>query len=180
MTTTADAMPLSNTIQTGFEVSIQRTTAPNSARLSEADACRPGSLRRVLGIKLKRWRVPELIEPAGLLLSELVTNALIHGQGDVGIRVHLAEGRCVIAVRDGSSARPRLRRADAQEEGGRGLLLVDALAAEWGVSPDGTTTWCSLHVNEGPSTMPTPPALRDDAAGDATVSATLSAGSVAA
>jgi anti-sigma regulatory factor (Ser/Thr protein kinase) len=36
--------------------------------------------------------------------------------------------------------------ADADSESGRGLFLVASIADEWGVSPDGTTTWCTLTL----------------------------------
>ncbi|MFE7243038.1 ATP-binding protein [Streptomyces sp. NPDC057580] len=52
------------------------------------------------------------------------------------------------------------RCAGPNDENGHGLLLVEPLAETWGVSPDGTTTWCSLSLTEGPTTMEPAAALR--------------------
>jgi hypothetical protein len=51
-------------------------------------------------------------------------------------------------VDDGSEKRPRLSDVATDSETGRGLFLVDALADRWGVSADGTTTWCTLTLPE--------------------------------
>ncbi|MER5756906.1 ATP-binding protein [Streptomyces sp. NPDC002088] len=71
----------------------------------------------------------------------------------------------MIKVRDGCPDLPVLRHAGPDDEGGRGLLLVESLAETWGVSPDGTTTWCSLPLTKGPFDMQpaavTAPVLRE-------------------
>ncbi|OON81132.1 hypothetical protein B1H18_09195 [Streptomyces tsukubensis] len=127
---------------------MERRPGPGPGGISEADAAWPGRLRRIMRAGLTYWRQPAVIDSAELLLTELVTNALRHGPDhNIDVRVHLRSGRCVIAVTDGSSDRPELRDPGPTEEGGRGLLLVDALACAWGVSSDGTTTWCALPLN---------------------------------
>ena len=88
-----------------------------------------------------------------LLLSELVTNSVRHsGSGLPGQTVTvtvLREGGVVrVEVTDRSVATvPVLRAADSGAEGGRGLYLVDSLAARWGAQRDGdrTTTWFELQ-----------------------------------
>ncbi|WP_432043290.1 ATP-binding protein [Streptomyces cadmiisoli] len=135
-------------------MSIERRPDADSGDLSEADAAWPQRLRRIVRAGLTYWGRPDLIETAELLLTELATNALRHGSGpDIGVRVHLEDDRCVIEVNDGSPIRPELRHVSPTDEGGRGLLLVESLAAEWGVSPDGTTTWCTLPLTKGPEEM---------------------------
>ncbi|WNM47056.1 ATP-binding protein [Kitasatospora sp. CM 4170] len=68
-----------------------------------------------------------------LILSELVTNALVHGGGAPAVVLELRGGRLYITVSDASPV-PVVRRApDDARTGGRGLDLVDALADEWGV-----------------------------------------------
>jgi anti-sigma regulatory factor (Ser/Thr protein kinase) len=88
-----------------------------------------------------------------LLLSELVTNSVRHsGSGLPGQRVTvtvLSEGEVIrVEVTDRSGVTvPVLRPADSGAEGGRGLYLVDSLAARWGVerAGDRTTTWFELR-----------------------------------
>ncbi|MEV0038935.1 ATP-binding protein [Streptomyces sp. NPDC050804] len=86
------------------------------------------------------------------MLSELVTNALRYGGGDrVGVRLRLTGlGMLRVEVDDGSPVPARIRTARQGDEGGRGLLVVDGVVAErggdWGVSADGTTTWCSMPI----------------------------------
>ncbi|MET7382947.1 ATP-binding protein [Streptomyces sp. NPDC005526] len=147
-------------------MSIERRPDSGSGGLSEADAAWPRRLRRIVRAGLTNWGHPDLAETAELLLTELTTNALRHAGGpDIGIRVHLQGYHLVIKVNDGSPLRPALRCAGPDDENGRGLLLVESLSEAWGVSEDGTTTWCTLPLTEGLSdTHPaaaTAPVLRD-------------------
>jgi hypothetical protein len=140
-------------VRRALEVSIARHPYPDGDRLCGTDAARPRQLRRLVRASLIYWGHPQLIEVAELLLTELVTNALQHGRGDVGVRVYLKHKRCVIEVDDGSPLRPKLQHAGPADEGGRGLLLVESLAESWEVSEDGTTTKCALPLPEGPIKM---------------------------
>ncbi len=107
-----------------------------------------GHLRRVCRAQLRFWGLADLVDSAQLLVSELVTNALRHGDGQrVTCRLLLADDLVTIEVDDGCPG----RRADVcvagpEDENGRGMLIVAALAAKWGVGPDGTKTWCTLAV----------------------------------
>jgi anti-sigma regulatory factor (Ser/Thr protein kinase) len=92
-----------------------------------------------------------------LLLTELVTNAIQHGGGQVGVRVCLRGRRILIEVTDGGEALPVLRRLDLEGESGRGLLLVETLAESWGVSVDGAATWCAVSVPAGSDKSACPP-----------------------
>ena len=108
------------------------------------------TVRRDTDEYLRRIGVTGLVlDNALLVVSELVTNAIKHGQGQpVGLRIaHLADG-LHIAVSDGNPTPARLRAADVDDENGRGLLLVSAVSKAWGVSIDGTTTWCLLESTE--------------------------------
>ena len=80
---------------------------------------------------------------AALLDSEVATNALIHGTGEVRVRV-LADGPVVrVEITDASPRLPVQRDAGEDAEGGRGIALVDALATDLGTLPDepGKTVW---------------------------------------
>jgi anti-sigma regulatory factor (Ser/Thr protein kinase) len=81
-----------------------------------------------------------------LLVSEVATNALIHGAGQVRVRVLDRGPRLRVEVSDDSEAMPALRDVDPHAEGGRGLALVQALAAAWGADgrAGGKTVWFEL------------------------------------
>jgi hypothetical protein len=137
-----------------LELSIERHPDPDTDELSAADAIWPKRLRRIVRAALTYWRRPHLIDRAELLLCEMVTNALKHSTGpDIDVRLYIKDDRCVIEVNDGSPLRPKPRCANPNDENGRGLLIIDAVASEWGVSDDGTTTWCTLPLTEGPYDM---------------------------
>nr|WP_312897505.1 SpoIIE family protein phosphatase [Kitasatospora kifunensis] len=73
----------------------------------------------------------DLVDTTELLVSELVTNALRHGSGDIRLRL-LRDTTVVCEVWDDGYAQPRRRRAQETDEGGRGLQLVSLLAERWG------------------------------------------------
>ncbi|MGW1715296.1 ATP-binding protein [Streptomyces sp. NPDC002156] len=108
-------------------------------------------IRRITAAHLRLWDLPSLIEPATLVVSELVTNAIQHTDGaSVSLRVqqrHADELRVEVADGTPKSAEPRV--AGDDDESGRGLLIVAAVAREWGVSRGGEMTWCSLAIPRG-------------------------------
>ncbi|MEV6979038.1 ATP-binding protein [Kitasatospora sp. NPDC093806] len=89
-------------------------------------------------------------EVGELLLTELVTNAVHHARVPrdrlIKLRFLLADDRLRIEVHDASAIRPVLREPSSADECGRGLWLVDQLAAEWGADPRpdaiGKLVWC--------------------------------------
>jgi anti-sigma regulatory factor (Ser/Thr protein kinase) len=88
---------------------------------------------------LREWKLDDLADSAELVLSELMTNALRHARLPRGRLVETRYERmagCVrIEVHDAHEGIPRLREAADDDEGGRGLALVDALTEQrWGVS----------------------------------------------
>jgi anti-sigma regulatory factor (Ser/Thr protein kinase) len=97
-------------------------------------------------------------ETAMLLVSELVTNSVMHSRsGEPGgsVTIALCEGPAGILIQvcdDGGSSEPRVAAIAAGDAGdaehGYGLLLVDVLADRWGTisSPDGRVTWCRVSA----------------------------------
>jgi anti-sigma regulatory factor (Ser/Thr protein kinase) len=82
-----------------------------------------------------------------LLVSELATNALIHGDGDVGLHVVADAVRVRVEVSDASDVLPADRHRGALAEGGRGIGLLESLSDVWGVdrlSPQGKAVWFEL------------------------------------
>ncbi|MCI3273383.1 ATP-binding SpoIIE family protein phosphatase [Streptomyces cylindrosporus] len=114
------------------------------------------STRHYLRDVLKRWGSEALLDDLQLMLSEVVTNALIHAQSDVDIRMRRHAGGVRVEVQD-SSPQPPIptviianEAMNAEAESGRGLLIVDALATAWGSSPAGRgkTTWIEMALPE--------------------------------
>jgi serine phosphatase RsbU (regulator of sigma subunit)/anti-sigma regulatory factor (Ser/Thr protein kinase) len=91
---------------------------------------------------------PEVVERAVLLTSELVTNALLHGEPALHVEVLAVPDGVRVAVSDEHPDLPTPRYAEREDEHGRGLRLVEALASKWGVdarSP-GKTVWFELDL----------------------------------
>lgn len=86
---------------------------------------------------------PEMLEDLRLLVSEVVTNAIRHGetgQGPVRLRIVDDAGRVRVEVRDpGAGFFPPDIEPDPERPGGWGLWLVEQLADAWGISGDGGT-----------------------------------------
>lgn len=128
---------------------VSATTAPRFAVSFEPDVRRVPQMRRITAAFLRHHSLPALADTALLVVSELVTNAVLHGRGAIGLRMSPCHDGLRIEVSDGNPAPARPRRAAADDENGRGLLILDALAEDWGVSEDGTTTWCTLALSGG-------------------------------
>ena len=100
--------------------------------------------------QLLAWGLGELVDTTELLVSELVTNALRYGEGEIRIRL-LLDSTLVCEVWDGGLVQPRRRRARDTDEGGRGLQLVGLLSLGWGSrrTPHGKTVWFELRLPNG-------------------------------
>ena len=81
-----------------------------------------------------------------LLVSELCTNAVLHGTGALHLRVLAVPGWVRVEVQDGSDLIPAARAYSERASTGRGIALVEALAADWGVHhvPSGKLVWFEL------------------------------------
>jgi anti-sigma regulatory factor (Ser/Thr protein kinase) len=104
--------------------------------------------RAFLRKALTSWNCADSAEDALVLLSETLTNAVQHAQGPVGLHLHRTATDLTVEVSDRSPQLPQPRLAVEGEESGRGLVLVRALAASWGVRPtdEGKTTWFTLRL----------------------------------
>lgn len=109
-------------------------------------------VRQIIRGFLESWKLSSLSAEAELLGSELASNAIVHAGGDsFSFAIEVAGDELLIEIRDASCRPPALLEADPEAEGGRGVLLVAAMAKEWGTRVTGTgkTTWCSLAAGAG-------------------------------
>ncbi|MEV4193472.1 SpoIIE family protein phosphatase [Streptomyces toxytricini] len=111
------------------------------------DARSVGRARELARAKLPAWGLEGLLDTTELLVSELVTNALRYGEGDIRLRL-LLDRTLVCEVWDANLVQPRRRRARDTDEGGRGLQLVGLLSAGWGTrrTHRGKTVWFELPL----------------------------------
>ncbi|MFJ9185559.1 MULTISPECIES: ATP-binding protein [Streptomyces] len=108
-----------------------------------------------------------LAETLILLISELVTNAVVHTGCPAVLRMLFggtgasgAAGTVRVEVADASDRPPLQRHAEGDDTGGRGLELVDGLADRWGWLPEGAgkQIWCEVDRG-GPVRLPEPPSV---------------------
>jgi anti-sigma regulatory factor (Ser/Thr protein kinase) len=111
--------------------------------------------RHTAGAVLASWGLEDYVDVAGLLLSELVTNAIQHSGGAREfVLVYLVprSGLLHVEVHDHCSTVPVPRQAKINEENGRGCELLDALALEWGSSRrgdgSGNITYFDLQLDD--------------------------------
>lgn len=116
-------------------------------------AGRPASVpaaRRFAGMVLD-GQPADTVETVQVLVSELATNALMHGLSDFEVELAVEAGRVRVEVTDSGGGRPVVRRPKIEEAHGRGLQIVSVLADAWGVEPaaggSGKTVWCELAVD---------------------------------
>jgi anti-sigma regulatory factor (Ser/Thr protein kinase) len=110
------------------------------------DGASVGVARRASKRQCQVWGLPDLIDDCSLVVSELVTNALVHGRAPVTLHLRQDDGELVIGVHDAGAGRPGEAVADGDAEGGRGMTIVDALSERVGVTaqPPGKVVWASL------------------------------------
>ena len=96
--------------------------------------------------RLAEWRLEGLLDTALLLTSELVTNAVVHARSPVSVTIRRILDRLRVEVADVGGGALVLRNPSADATGGRGLQLMDALAASWGTSAfdAGKLVWFEL------------------------------------
>jgi signal transduction histidine kinase/DNA-binding response OmpR family regulator/serine phosphatase RsbU (regulator of sigma subunit) len=106
-------------------------------------------VRRFVGDVLNAWQLSQtLTDNVVLVVDELVTNAVLYGLPPIVVRLRLTGNELVAEVRDGDGTAPRRLRPTVEDEHGRGLQLVGALATRWGSRPtsDGKTVWCTFSI----------------------------------
>ena len=117
----------------------------------------PAQARRFAERHLIQHDLDYLIDDVGLVVSELVTNAVVHARTRIRVRLEELLFCVQLTVYDQSVDLPVPRlagRVSADEEGGRGLWIVDACSADWGTDlggEEGKGTWAMFAMRPKPS-----------------------------
>lgn len=122
------------------------------------DRFAPGVAREIVREFCEANHVTGDFATAQVIASELVTNAVVHAGTSIDFSVRLAGTELHVAVRDGDLRPARIVGVmEESAEGGRGLVLVDALARAWGSMSGsaGKTVWASVRVRVAPEGYPT-------------------------
>jgi DNA-binding NarL/FixJ family response regulator len=141
--TIADALAVADVLDAIAEVISARATATFDKDVSSA-----GKARRFMSETLREWDVDELLDAVNLLDSELVTNAVIHADSEPEVAVVLTPDALRVEVADQGGGVAVLKDAATFDTSGRGIALVDAMSARWGVEPrvdGGKTIWFELE-----------------------------------
>ena len=102
----------------------------------------PSAARRMVTGALREWSVPEpTVANIEIAVSELVSNAVEHGNGTIGLELRLAGTLLLLRVRDTATSTPVQQPMDKRAIRGRGLLIVDALSTRWGYDADAEGKW---------------------------------------
>lgn len=122
------------------------------------EAASAAAARRHVASTIGEGPLADLVETASLLVSEVVTNAVLHAGTQIELTCGVEDGALCVEVRDRSTVAPSLRHYDAGASTGRGLGLVELLADGWGVEADeqGKTVWFLLAGSDVWVTPPRP------------------------
>ncbi|MFI8963359.1 SpoIIE family protein phosphatase [Streptomyces sp. NPDC053493] len=119
--------------------------------VAQAEPERIAAAREQVRQLLHDWKDEDQVDSAVLMVSEMVTNVLVHTDGDALL---VAEVMCLenarrlrVEVADASDELPHKRHPGEMASSGRGLLLMEMLAHAWGVDPrgEGKAIWFELH-----------------------------------
>lgn len=115
--------------------------------LSESDLAARHA-REAVKAAVMEWQLASCLDDALLIASELVTNAAIHGHGEISLHLRVSGNVLRIEVHDEQvAALPQSRAPGDNEPGGRGLHLVEALSSHWGwdVGARTKTIWAEIR-----------------------------------
>ncbi|MFC9702440.1 SpoIIE family protein phosphatase [Streptomyces sp. NPDC056943] len=123
--------------------------------IAQAEPERIAEAREQLRQLLHDWKDEDQLDSAVLMVSEMVTNVLVHTDGDALLVAEVACGeesrRLRVEVSDQSDELPHKRHPGEMASSGRGLLLMEMLADEWGFDPRGEGKSIWFELNEPPS-----------------------------
>jgi anti-sigma regulatory factor (Ser/Thr protein kinase) len=109
----------------------------------------PRDARRFVGRTLQAWGCNVFADDVATVVTELASNAVVHGRSDFEVTLSRIEGGVRVAVHDASLAEPVERSFSSSGDSGRGLIMVAALASRWGhdMSADGKQVWAEFGIS---------------------------------
>ncbi|GAB7032363.1 SpoIIE family protein phosphatase [Streptomyces sp. NPDC021749] len=141
----------------------QQPVRRTALSVAQTEPHRIAEARRQVREVLHDWADPDQVDSAVLMVSEMVTNVLLHTDGDAllvaEISGELGARRVRVDVSDSSDELPHRRSPGELASSGRGLVLLELLAGSWGVDPrgDGKSTWFELYEDAGDALGPVSP-----------------------
>jgi anti-sigma regulatory factor (Ser/Thr protein kinase) len=140
-------------LNTGVAAALDVPMATRTSLALRPDAEAPALARQYVIDTCTDWGISRVGKVATLVASELVTNAVVHARTPAVMALRLAHDMLHVSVRD-NDPRPMYRPAPGltgahEGDHGRGLLILDAMADEWGCHPtgDGKVVWAAINVN---------------------------------
>ncbi|MGW1723385.1 SpoIIE family protein phosphatase [Streptomyces sp. NPDC002306] len=131
-----------------------RTRSLSPARVASwtlpGDETAVSRARNLAALQLAEWGLDGLKDSMKLIVSELVTNAVRHSDGPIGLRL-LRHRALTCEVFDSDICSPRLRRARITDESGRGLFMIAQMSRSWGARsvPGGKVVWVEMDPPAG-------------------------------
>ncbi|MBW3615295.1 MAG: response regulator [Actinobacteria bacterium] len=141
-TVPASRMPEELLVLAGLLGDVDEVLATERRRF-DPDLQSAGAARRFVNETLAAWDCHELLDTATLLVSELVTNAVVHAHSAVELAIHLRPAKVRVEVIDSADAVIHRRDAAEEAQSGRGMALIEALSTAWGIDTllSGKSVW---------------------------------------
>ena len=130
----------------GMEYAVAEPSLRRLARLS-AETTAPRRARDLVAQACAAWHGEQFLEIGQLVISELVSNAVLHSGTAIEVELRLDGDRLMMRVHDDGAGMPTVVPPEQRTIGGVGLDLVSRVAQSWGVTPDprgGKDVWCVL------------------------------------
>jgi CheY-like chemotaxis protein/anti-sigma regulatory factor (Ser/Thr protein kinase) len=126
---------------------VGRTASRHETARFEADLQTVPLARDFVRRCLADWGAGHLVDEASLVVTELAANAVLHAGTPYEVRVSRSDGAVRIEVADSDAGTPEPQPFSAVAEDGRGIVIVSALSASWGIDalPRGKITWAELR-----------------------------------
>lgn len=128
------------------------TSSTAAAAHFPAEGLSASAARKFVASTLGDWGLDDLEDTACLLVSELVSNVVLHAETDLDVRLRRIDGRVRVEVHDRDPRLPQRKFYSPTSATGRGLVFIDQLSQAWGADPlpGGKMVWFELDEEAPP------------------------------